>query len=148
MSQSPRQQPAGMNDILQGLFNPHPSHETSLKRTRRCPAPLHRLCLRSGGDDRQRGLGSRNRREGEAIRFIVTEGGPHNVVFDGQDLPSEVQTRLDRQISDRTAPLTSGMLSEAGEAVTVSFAGIPAGRYSFSCATHAAAGMKGTITVR
>ncbi len=86
--------------------------------------------------------------EGDAIRFIVVGNGPHNVVFDGQDLTSDAQTRLDQQISDRIAPLTSAILSESGEAITVLFAGIPAGRYPFFCATHGAAGMRGTVTVQ
>ncbi len=86
--------------------------------------------------------------EGAAIRFIVAEGGPHSIVFEGQDLTSDIQTRLDQRISDRAAPLTSGILSEAGEAVTVSFGGMPAGRYPFFCGTHGSAGMKGTVIVQ
>lgn len=84
----------------------------------------------------------------EAIRFIVVDGGPHNVVFEGQNLTSDSQTRLDQQISDRTAPLTSGTLSESGEAVTVSFAAMPAGRYPFFCGTHGTTGMRGTVIVQ
>ena len=36
----------------------------------------------------------------------------------------------------------------AGESVTVSFAGIPAGQYPFNCTPNLAMGMKGVVTVQ
>ena len=83
--------------------------------------------------------------EGDAVRFTAAGGGPHNVVFEGGNLSSETQTRLDRNLSERSGPLATVLLSEPGETVTVSFAGLPSGTYRYSCATHAELGMRGSI---
>ncbi len=85
---------------------------------------------------------------GDAVRFIVISGEPHNVVFDGAGLSSATQTQLDRNFSERSGPLATAMLNEAGEAVTVSFSAMPEETYSYSCSVHDGTGMRGTITVQ
>jgi plastocyanin len=86
--------------------------------------------------------------EGDVVRFVSADAGPHDVTFEGAGLSSQAQTQLDRNISERAEPMKSVTLSEAGETVTVSFSGINPGRYAFHCSIHAEAGMNGVIDVR
>lgn len=85
---------------------------------------------------------------GDAIKFTFVSGGPHNVAFDGTTLSADVKKALDANISTHMAELSSAMMLNAGESVTVSFAGIPAGKYNFHCTPHLAMNMKGVVTVQ
>lgn len=85
---------------------------------------------------------------GDAIKFTFVSGGPHNVAFDGTTLAADVKKALDANISTHMAELSSAMMLNAGESVTVSFAGIPAGKYNFHCTPHLAMNMKGVVTVQ
>jgi plastocyanin len=85
---------------------------------------------------------------GDAIKFVFVSGGPHNVAFDGTTLSADVKKQLDANFSGKMAELSSNMLLNAGESVTVSFANIPAGSYAFNCTPHLAMGMKGVVTVQ
>ena len=87
-------------------------------------------------------------RSGDVVRFIVVEGGPHNVTFDGSKLESNMQNRLNQNIAEKMGPLSSTMATEPGEAITVSFAGIQPGQYPYYCAPHMSLGMRGQITVQ
>jgi len=85
---------------------------------------------------------------GDAVKFVFVSGGPHNVAFEGATLSADVSKQLDANFSAKMAPLSSNMMLNAGESVTVSFAGIPAGQYPYNCTPHLAMGMKGVITVQ
>lgn len=85
---------------------------------------------------------------GDAIKFVFVSGGPHNVAFEGATLSADVVKQLDANFSAKMAPLSSNMMLNAGESVTVSFAGIPAGKYPYNCTPHLAMNMKGVITVQ
>lgn len=85
---------------------------------------------------------------GDAIKFVFVSGGPHNVAFDGAALSADVKKQLDANFSSKMAELSSNMMLNAGESVTVSFAGIPAGQYPYNCTPHLAMGMKGVVTVQ
>lgn len=83
---------------------------------------------------------------GDAVRFINKEGGPHNVQFWADSIPSGAASAIsmDRQMS----PLESEMLVEQDAAVTVTFAAnAPTGEYHFTCVPHGAMGMHGMIKV-
>lgn len=83
---------------------------------------------------------------GDAIAFINGEGGPHNVHFWADSMPSGGQSAIsmDRQL----APLQSEMLVPAGDSVVVTFASsAPKGAYPFICDPHGAMGMVGKVTV-
>ena len=84
---------------------------------------------------------------GDAVKYVFVSGGPHNVAFEGATLPADVSKQLDANFSAKMAPLSSNMMLNAGESVTISFAGIPAGKYPFNCTPHLAMNMKGVITV-
>ncbi|MBM3900163.1 MAG: cupredoxin domain-containing protein, partial [Gemmatimonadetes bacterium] len=84
---------------------------------------------------------------GDAVKYVFVSGGPHNVAFEGATLSADVKKQLDANFSAKMAELSSNMMLNAGESVTISFAGIPAGKYPFNCTPHLAMNMKGVITV-
>ena len=86
---------------------------------------------------------------GDAIKFTFVSGGPHNVAIDPAVVPADVKSILDANFgADKMGELSSKMLLNAGEAVTVSFAGIKAGVYEFHCTPHLAMNMKIKVTVQ
>lgn len=86
---------------------------------------------------------------GDAVKFVVVSGGPHNVAFDGSKLDPAVKAQLDANLGpDKMGELSSAMKMNAGDAVTVSFGGIKPGTYDFNCTPHLAMGMKGKVTVK
>ena len=88
-------------------------------------------------------------KQGDAIKFVVVSGGPHNVAFDPATIPADVRPQLDANMgTDKMGELSSNMKMNAGEAVTVSFAKIKPGQYPYHCVPHLALNMKGVITVQ
>lgn len=88
-------------------------------------------------------------KQGDAIKFVVVSGGPHNVAFDPATIPADVKTQLDANMgSDKMGELSSNMKMNPGDAVTVSFGKIKPGQYPFHCVPHLALNMKGVITVQ
>jgi plastocyanin len=87
-------------------------------------------------------------KQGDAVKFVMVSGGPHNVAFDPAGIPAGATAQLDANMSDKMAELSSQMKSNPGESITVSFANLPAGAYNYHCTPHLAMGMKGTITVQ
>ena len=88
-------------------------------------------------------------KQGDAIKFVVVSGGPHNVAFDPATIPADVRPQLDANMgTDKMGELSSNMKMIAGEAVTVSFAKIKPGQYPYHCVPHLALNMKGVITVQ
>jgi plastocyanin len=86
-------------------------------------------------------------RRGDRIRFVTVTGGPHNVWFDPEKVPAAAEAALSAGMPNQMAPL-AGPFINAGESYTVSFAGVPAGRYEVLCMPHTGLNMKGTITVQ
>jgi len=88
-------------------------------------------------------------KQGDAIKFVVVSGGPHNVAFDPATIPADVKGQLDANMgTDKMGELSSNMKMNPGESFTVSFGNIKPGQYPFHCTPHLALGMKGTITVQ
>ncbi|HEX6628242.1 MAG TPA: plastocyanin/azurin family copper-binding protein [Gemmatimonadaceae bacterium] len=88
-------------------------------------------------------------KQGDAIKFVVVSGGPHNVAFDPATIPADVRPQLDANMgTDKMGELSSNMKMNAGEGVTVSFAKIKPGQYPYHCVPHLALNMKGVITVQ
>ena len=85
---------------------------------------------------------------GDAVKFVMVSGGPHNVAFDPATVPDAVKAQLDANISEKMAELSSAMKQNPGESITISTANIAAGKYDFHCTPHLAMGMKGSITVQ
>lgn len=85
---------------------------------------------------------------GDAIRFTMVSGGPHNVAFDPATIPAESKAQLDANMDQKLSELSSPMLMNPDEHYTISFGGIKPGVYPFHCTPHLAMGMKGVITVQ
>jgi plastocyanin len=87
-------------------------------------------------------------KRGDAVKWVMVSGGPHNVAFDAATLPSGAQTQLSANMPEQQGPLSGKMLMNANEEYTVSFAGVPAGTYNYVCTPHLAMNMKGVVTVQ
>lgn len=87
-------------------------------------------------------------RRGDRIRFVTLTGGPHNVWFDPEKVPDAAEAALSAGMPNQMAPLAGPFVTEPGASYTVSFAGVPAGRYEVLCMPHTGLNMKGVITVQ
>jgi plastocyanin len=86
---------------------------------------------------------------GDAVKFVFISGGPHNVAFDPATIPADVKAQLDANFgTSKMTELSSNMLMNAGESVTISLGGIKAGTYDFHCTPHLAMNMKGKLIVQ
>jgi plastocyanin len=83
---------------------------------------------------------------GDAIKWVMVSGGPHNVTF--QNVPADVRTQLSANMPNQMSDLSSPMLLNANETYQISFAGVKPGKYEYICTPHMATGMKGTVTVQ
>ncbi|MGH7531971.1 MAG: plastocyanin/azurin family copper-binding protein [Gemmatimonadales bacterium] len=86
-------------------------------------------------------------KQGDIVRFINKQGGPHNVSFWPDSIPAGAQAFLTTAMKDPMAPLESQLLVTVGDTYEISFAGAPEGVYHFYCLPHLAMGMRGTLTV-
>jgi plastocyanin len=87
-------------------------------------------------------------KQGDAVKFIMVSGGPHNVAFLNLTDPTTKAQLNANMPGQHMAEDSSPLLMNANETYTISFAKIPAGKYDYDCTPHAAMGMKGTITVQ
>jgi plastocyanin len=87
-------------------------------------------------------------KSGDAVKFTVVTGGPHNVAFDPATVPADSKAQLDANMDGKMSELSSPMLMNPNESYTISFGGVKPGVYPFHCTPHLAMGMKGTITVQ
>jgi plastocyanin len=87
-------------------------------------------------------------KSGDAIRFTMVSGGPHNVAFDPATVPADSKNQLDANMDQKISELSSPMMMNPNETYTISFGGVKPGVYPFHCTPHLAMGMKGTITVQ
>jgi plastocyanin len=88
-------------------------------------------------------------KQGDAVKFVVVSGGPHNVAFDPATIPADVRPQLDANMgTDKMGELSSNMKMNPGESITVSFGNIKPGTYPYHCTPHLALNMKGVITVQ
>ena len=87
-------------------------------------------------------------RRGDRIRFVTMTGGPHNVWFDPDRVPDAAEAALSAGMPNQMAPLAGPFVTEPGTSYTVSFAGVPPGRYEVLCMPHTGLNMKGVIIVQ
>lgn len=85
---------------------------------------------------------------GDAVKFTMVSGGPHNVAFVEGEIAEAGKAQLTANIPNAAAPLTSQMVMNPNETIVVSFAGVAPGKYGYNCTPHASMGMKGAITVQ
>jgi len=87
-------------------------------------------------------------KSGDAVKFVMVTGGPHNVSFDPATTPADSKAQLDANMDNKISELSSPMLMNPNESYTISFGGVKPGTYPFHCTPHLAMGMKGVITVQ
>lgn len=87
-------------------------------------------------------------RSGDAVRWTVVSGPPHNVTFWSDSIPPAASQQLRANMPETTAPLTGPLRVSPNATYLVSFAGLPAGAYAYYCTPHLALGMKAKITVQ
>ena len=85
---------------------------------------------------------------GDAVKFIMVSGGPHDVTFWADSIPSGAAAQLNANMPNTTAPLTAPYSINPNSTYTVSFAGVPAGEYKYFCTPHLAMGMVAKIEVK
>lgn len=84
---------------------------------------------------------------GDVVVYHNISGGPHNVQFWADSIPTGAAAVLDAAIADKMGPLSSALIAAPGDSLVVSFAGAPVGTYAFTCTPHMAMGMHGKVTV-
>jgi plastocyanin len=85
---------------------------------------------------------------GDVVRYHNKSGGPHNVSFWADSVPSGAADVLKKSMPNQMAPLEGPLLTEPDAVYEVSFAGAPKGDYKFYCLPHLALGMHGKLTVK
>ncbi len=87
-------------------------------------------------------------KSGDAVKFIMVAGGPHNVSFDPSTTPADSKAQLDANMDAKVGELMGPTLMNPNDEYVVSFGGVKPGKYEFHCTPHLAMNMKGTITVQ
>ena len=87
-------------------------------------------------------------KEGDAVKYTVTSGPPHNVSFYPDSIPAGAQAQLNANMQSTMSPLTSPLFNNIGESYTISFKGVPKGTYKYFCTPHQALGMHAQLTVQ
>lgn len=84
---------------------------------------------------------------GDRVRWTNVSGGPHNVAFHPDEIPSRAKVLLNAAMPQRMNDLTGKLLIQPNATYEISFVGLPPGRYQYYCTPHEMLGMTGTITV-
>ncbi|MBA3444007.1 MAG: cupredoxin domain-containing protein [Gemmatimonadales bacterium] len=82
----------------------------------------------------------------DLIRYHNKSGGPHNVAFWSDSIPSGAASAI--TVPDPMAPLSSKLVVAPDEVIEVKFNNAPAGEYKYYCTPHLALGMKAKLTVK
>lgn len=87
-------------------------------------------------------------KQGDAIKWVMVSGGPHNVAFDPTKITdATAKAQLMANMPNQMSELSGPIMMNADESYTISFAGVPAGTYDYFCTPHLAMNMTGKITV-
>ena len=84
---------------------------------------------------------------GDVVRFVNVSGGPHNVAFWPDRIPSGTAATLQKNMGQTIGALSGALMIEPNEVYTVSLAGLRAGTYNYYCVPHQAMNMTGRIKV-
>lgn len=87
-------------------------------------------------------------KSGDVVRYHNKSGGPHNVSFWADSIPSGAADVLKNGMQNQMAPLEGPLLTEPNATYEVSFAGAPKGEYKYYCLPHLALGMRAKLTVQ
>lgn len=84
---------------------------------------------------------------GDAVKFVVISGGPHEISFDLAAVPEGSRQQLQFNMPNSTDG-RSPLLVAPREAYTVSLGGLAPGRYPFVSTPRLPQGMKGEIRIQ
>ena len=84
---------------------------------------------------------------GATVRFINVAGGPHNITFWSDSVPSGGAAALQAGMKNTVDNLSGPFLTQPNESYEVSFANAPKGTYKGFCTPHLTLGMKIAIKV-
>ena len=114
------------------------------------PATGQTVTIKMIGDDKGYRFDPANVtiKTGDAVKFVMVSGGPHNVSFDPATVPADSKAQLDANMDSKLSELSSPNMMNPNEEYVISFGGVKPGKYDFHCTPHLAMGMKGTITVQ
>ena len=87
-------------------------------------------------------------KQGDAIKWVMVSGGPHNVQFDEASVPAAGKAQLRANMPNQATELGSPMFMNPNETYQVSFANVAPGTYNYHCTPHLAMGMTGVVTVQ
>jgi plastocyanin len=87
-------------------------------------------------------------KQGDGIKWVFVNGGPHNVAFEPTNLSPEAKAALLANMPEQMGELMGKMMLAENESYTVSFANVPAGTYDYNCTPHLAMNMRGKVTVQ
>ncbi len=82
----------------------------------------------------------------DLIRYHNKSGGPHNVAFWADSIPSGAASAI--TLPEPMSPLSSKLVVAPDEVIEVKFNNAPTGEYKYYCTPHLALGMKATLTVK
>jgi len=85
-------------------------------------------------------------KQGDAIKWVMVSGGPHNVQF--ENVPADAKAQLSANMPNQLSDLSSPMMLNPAESYQVSFTGVKPGKYDYICQPHLATNMRGTVTVQ
>lgn len=84
---------------------------------------------------------------GDVLVFRLVNGAPHSVVFEGKGLSAAAHRALNTAMPDRSADLSSPLLTENGAEYRMRVPALPAGTYRYFCLPHRAYDMRGEVRV-
>jgi plastocyanin len=82
----------------------------------------------------------------DVIRYHNKSGGPHNVAFWPDSIPSGAASHI--VLPDPMAPLSSKLAVAPDEVIELKLNDAPKGDYKYYCTPHLAMGMKAKLTVQ
>jgi plastocyanin len=85
---------------------------------------------------------------GTTVRFVNVSGGPHNIAFWQDSIPSGGAAALNANMKNTVDNLSGAFLTQPNETYDVSFANAPTGTYKGYCTPHLTLGMKIAIKVQ
>jgi plastocyanin len=87
-------------------------------------------------------------RPNDVVVFRVASGAPHSIVFEGGGLSPDARGAFNAAMPERSADLSSPLLTGASEEYRMVVPRVSPGTYSYYCLPHRAYDMRGSITVK
>jgi plastocyanin len=87
-------------------------------------------------------------RSGDVLVFRSVSGGPHSIVFEAGGLDGASRAALNGAMPERSADLSSPLLTENGAQYRIIVPALAQGTYRFFCLPHRAYDMRGELEVR